>query len=178
MTRFADDNHQDIDPIDSPALINAQDLGGHLMDRISGYIVALDAISQAMIDHQEKRWGKRREGNVLLRFNDCGYGCLGCPHPRWYSTRIKRVTNPEKQNYGQRFLSFSRLTTPGRASKVKNDPELRELVARARRLIENRSKMVSHATRLHKHLSMTEEPVFHRGDTRNEHRMPVTESIT
>lgn len=142
---------------DSPALLIARDTAEHAVEQLAAYRDALNTLSQRIIDHQQAKWGADRGGNILLRFNHCGHGCLGCPHPVWYILRLKRVTR-YGPDYGKYFVTFQRISTPGRASRVRTNPTLHTMVKKANKLIATRTLLVDHLSRLRQHLAACHTP--------------------
>lgn len=149
-----------LDVSESVALMLGKDTAEEFVHRLENLNLMLKHIQDQIIELQEEKWGYNINGNVLLRANDCGHGCLGCPHHKWYVTRVRVVRKEGAPNKGKRFVFYQTITHAAKVKRVQLNPALSALVGKANNIIESRARLVSHLGRLRRHLSNTEIPVY------------------
>lgn len=81
-------------------------------------------------------------GSLLLDLQDCGRGCMGCPHPRWLKWFAPSGTN-ELKLLGARIKGDPSLSLSRSGKFLPVYQESLALVAEAKRLLKQRTSLVS-----------------------------------
>lgn len=83
-----------------------------------------------------------RTGSITLSLNNCGTGCLGCPHPTWLRWRASFNASSKKYIFTGSKISdpLNRVRSAGEFQE--GAPYVRSLIKEAKELLEEKEKLV------------------------------------
>jgi len=88
---------------------------------------------------QIKKSQPKRHGAVLLQLNNCGRGCIGCPHPRWQRWVNRNVENRLKATS---WFAVSLKSPLAATRKLEYSEETRDLIREAIEEIKKKTALV------------------------------------